>query len=774
MSTDLIKKIAPFSVLILILLVFRDYLFGPLVYLFTDIGNDTMTLFYPHMLAAQHDEFRNGLNTWTFSRGIGQGVWSLNFDITSWPLYFLSSKGVASYIIWMQVIRILLGGFFIYKYFKTRELGSYTSYIATLLYVTGGYIICTSGWYGHTSYMMFFALFMWGIELLIQRKNWWVLTIAFVFIFNDKIIFLLEFGILYYIVRIIEEKELNFNYVLKDVLSGLKGGFLSLLILAPILGSRVYRFIYSPRVSGDVGYEDRLQNVPMFASPNAMEVKSQLLSFFSPIIQGTGDDYDGWYNFLEKPHLYIGLLTLVLFTQAFALFGKRQRIAYGILILFWTIILAFPYFRYAFYLFAGNYYKSGVNVFLPFSMLYLSMVSLDKIVAEKKINIWVLLGTVLLAIILLVTYSSGSKNLLAVPISIVLLVAYPLIIFGITRFKDSKVPLIALAVIVFGEGYYNSFKSLDKRKTITKETLKQRKNHNDYTLEALNYIKSNNKPFYRIEKTYGSYLSGYNDAQAQGYYSSKSYNSHNHNNYISFLRNYDLLQSEEEVATRWVIGMVSHVACHPFFNTKYVLSTKETDQYVWNNYYKRVANNNGINIYENLAYIPFGIPIGAYYSEQEFNRMTDRESKNMSLYTGVVIQDEDLDKVKDMRQARASQVLPRYELIPKAEELSKKAMVMESFSESQIKGSISNDKTTILTFSMPFDAGWSVTVDGEQEQLLNINYGLAGVKLNPGNHTIELKYSPPYIYQGFVLMLIGLGLLAWIIFNYTRRRRETL
>lgn len=105
--------------------------------------------------------------------------------------------------------------------------------------------------------------------------------------------------------------------------------------------------------------------------------------------------------------------------------------------------------------------------------------------------------------------------------------------------------------------------------------------------------------------------------------------------------------------------------------------------------------------------------------------------------------------------------------------LKKQSLKVESFTDTEIKGTVKADENGILYTSIPYDTGWKITVDGEEidkEEILSLGEALIGIHLSAGTHTIEFKYIP----QGFI---IGLGttiagiiiLLAYILIIRKRR-----
>jgi hypothetical protein len=74
----------------------------------------------------------------------------------------------------------------------------------------------------------------------------------------------------------------------------------------------------------------------------------------------------------------------------------------------------------------------------------------------------------------------------------------------------------------------------------------------------------------------------------------------------------------------------------------------------------------------------------------------------------------------------------------------------------------------ILVLSEIFYPGWSVKVNGAEEDLLVQDEVLMGVKLGPGTQQIEFEFRPSSIYSGLLLFGIGLAMLAWDIWGQAK------
>lgn len=78
-------------------------------------------------------------------------------------------------------------------------------------------------------------------------------------------------------------------------------------------------------------------------------------------------------------------------------------------------------------------------------------------------------------------------------------------------------------------------------------------------------------------------------------------------------------------------------------------------------------------------------------------------------------------------------------------------------------------------FSVGFSDGWSATVDGEPAEILRADLGFMAVWVPAGEHTVELVYTTPFLTEGAVLTVAGLGgcIVVFGVLPCRRRRQET-
>lgn len=77
-----------------------------------------------------------------------------------------------------------------------------------------------------------------------------------------------------------------------------------------------------------------------------------------------------------------------------------------------------------------------------------------------------------------------------------------------------------------------------------------------------------------------------------------------------------------------------------------------------------------------------------------------------------------------------------------------------------IKGSISASRECVMFTSIPYNDGWTVTVDGKTVETIAIGDALLGIPLTEGTHQVEMKYHTDGFPLGITLTLLGIILLV--------------
>ena len=92
-------------------------------------------------------------------------------------------------------------------------------------------------------------------------------------------------------------------------------------------------------------------------------------------------------------------------------------------------------------------------------------------------------------------------------------------------------------------------------------------------------------------------------------------------------------------------------------------------------------------------------------------------------------------------------------------------VILEKENPNNVSIQVSSADQAWLVLSDQWYPGWSVTIDGEEAELLQADYLFRGVRLPPGIHIVEFNYSPSSFNVGGLIslssiLILGLGLWA--------------
>ncbi|MCR5656754.1 MAG: YfhO family protein, partial [Butyrivibrio sp.] len=87
----------------------------------------------------------------------------------------------------------------------------------------------------------------------------------------------------------------------------------------------------------------------------------------------------------------------------------------------------------------------------------------------------------------------------------------------------------------------------------------------------------------------------------------------------------------------------------------------------------------------------------------------------------------------------------------------------------KVTGTVTADGDTNLVFTIPYDKGWSLKVDGEKAELSKMNVMYLGCKISEGVHEIELSYHTPGLFAGFLISIAGILIFVFIFSRNLRK-----
>ena len=78
------------------------------------------------------------------------------------------------------------------------------------------------------------------------------------------------------------------------------------------------------------------------------------------------------------------------------------------------------------------------------------------------------------------------------------------------------------------------------------------------------------------------------------------------------------------------------------------------------------------------------------------------------------------------------------------------------------EGAVS-EENRVLLFTVPHDKGWRAEVDGQPAEIVTALDTLIALELEPGEHIVELRFTPPGLYAGLAISASALLLFILLI-----------
>lgn len=771
-------------VTLLALFIYRDFLFSGAFYLFKDIGSDSLNMTYPSLVHIS-DYLRNeGFPLWSFSQGLGQAAGNAMNDPFNWIIYLGGSKNVIHTVIWSEITKLFATAFFFFLFLQTRKLKASASIVGSLLYTFSGFVLIGSGWSLFSTEACYLALMLLGFEKVYSGRNYWLFPIPVMLLSILQPFDLYLYGLLltgYFLFRFFTTEKMSRPPFFMTTGRLILLGGLGLLMGSALLYLFMRVILDSPRVGGSASYtDDLLARSPFFLESGKYYLTSLMRILHNDLL-GNGIKYQGWFNYLEAPLFYIGILPLLLLPQFFISENRQRKTVMAILLGVVTLLVIFPFLRYSIWLFSGDYFR-GFSLFISLPVLLAGVVVVSSFDSGKKINPALLIITAVILLVLLHFPYKGDDQMIRADVrgwvrNMILL--YTLVILSAAYLKEFRYRGLVLLVLVAIElGFFN-YSTLKERDVLTRTDWRQRNGYNDETMDALGVIKSVEKPFYRVNKDFSSSPSMHfssNDAKAQGFFGSRSYSSFNQFYYIRFLEEMNIIIKGDETMSRWAPGVSGRPLLQHLMSTKYQILEKPAQPVV--SYLNDSVGTFGqLRLLRAKVFLPFGFTYDSIVPYSVFKRISAMQKETL-LQKACVIDDSLLQHFSSLPAFVFGDTLSDYQLshlLSDAGRRKQDTLAISVFSENRIRGKIKMEKAGILFFSIPYDNGWHGKLDGNPTGLFLCNVGFTGMLVPPGDHKVELFYRPPWL--RFMLILTIAGWLAYatlIIWNVRNKRKNIM
>lgn len=571
---------------------------GEYLFYFTGLADDSCCTFLISSIQAERLAADGGAAAYSFTTGMGDAMGSGSFNVepisfvVGWIKRFVnfclsqdaSSRSVVDFY-FLFLVSFVGTALFTFLWLRTLNVSKYSATLCSLIVAFSSSIVVLSLWRIETfGFNMAFYLFAFE-QLLVKKRPYFFPFAVLMFASSPFFLYLASlFLFIYMIMRFVVIKA-NFKTIFSTCLWMFVLGLVGMLVGFPDIINSLITQLNTPRFAGNVGFSTTAPSNVLITSTMAI---TTILRFFAHDIPGNDFSLGEWNNYLEAPAFYTGLLTLLLLPQIFQFLNRRKQIAYGCFLAFWVAVIIFPPLRRAIVLYAGDYYRYGIDFFITFALIFVAAQSLSLIENLKRISVPVLAGSLVVCVIAL--YGAANSELMANSPSLKMNVVYFVIVFlvihaGVLMWSvngaNRQMFKIVQVILVMIEVTFLTYSSFDGRDMVSKIEFDLNRNGiYDGTEKIVAKVKqTETSKFFRMEKDYKSSRqihSNLNEASALGYFGTKNYSSFNQPYYVKFLSNTGHIAPHIESETRWLSGLGRDPLCLSFAGIKYYLTKTDT------------------------------------------------------------------------------------------------------------------------------------------------------------------------------------------------------
>lgn len=702
---------------------------------------------------------------WSWNTDIGSNfIGAYSFYSIGSPFYILTllfpSKAypylVGPFLIFKYVVASVAAFAFIKRFVKEEKY----AIIGGILYAFSGFQIANMIFHFHDIVALFPLLLISLEELVLNNKKGYFAIMVAVSLLTNYVFFLGEFIFLaiYALSRLCDEKfreKVDVKKIFIVFLEGVIGVGISCIILLP----SVLFTLDNPRIDASI----TLQNAFVYSENDFLDiVRAFLMPAEIPQLRGT--IYPGRYTSTE---LFLPVFgSVLLFTFMLNKQTKWIKVALSIV----GIFIFVPILNSSFNAFNASYYSRWF--YMPILLISLASVKVLENKESKYIR-GVILNLFIWSIFivkLFLVQRLGEKVIFNVEtfkfnlmVSIVSMVATIVIIKIRNRKIFFNTTIIALVVASSVMGQFYLYRS--------QEVYPDSKEFNRIYTTSGNYIKFPDGDDYRIDN-----LACYrNSSVLWGMPSMQSFITTVNGSIFEFYRSFDWDRTSESLSNFTEYGL------RPFFSVKYVAKLKEyPNKEKLINYgdvvlpnLKKIDEQGEYEIYESEDYIPIGFTYDKYTTNKDF-KMIETSNRHLAFLKAIILDDSQVKKYKDyIDEISLSELMDTNIDSYNVDVNNRKKEASYEFSRDNrgFTSKIKLQKDNLVFFSIPYDKGWTATVNGKAVEIEKVNNGLMAVKAEAGDNEIRFNYMPPGLKLGILTTsLSSIILVVYIIFSKRRSK----
>lgn len=708
-----------------------------------------------------HQSIRTGDVNWNWLTDLGSDfVGSYAFYLLGSPFFWVTLLFPNSFVPYLMgpllILKFAFAALTGYLYIRRFTKTAYAASLGGLLYAFSGFSIYNIFFNHFHEAIIAFPLLLLGVELLIteNRRGVFALSVAFCAITNYFFFFgMVVFCVIYFFVRLFSNAiKVKFSRFLVFAFEAVLGLALSAALLIPAINAVMGNERISNILMGwngiTYGKEQIYLNViQCFFFPPDLPARP----VFFPEANVKWSSLGGW-------------LPVFSMSGFFTWFKLREKSWLKRVLAICTLCAMVPILNSAFYAFNTSYYARWF--YMPVLMIALATVMLTE---DKQVD-----------------FGSGFRWTAAITIAIVLVIGFfpqkitkddvEKIVFGLYTQSENGVyiarfwitSLIALVCLPMQKLLFETLK--DNRKKFYKGAIAcvciisilygnvfiaLGRTHSyeikdvmiDSLIEGEVYLDDESE--YRIDVYDGIDNTGM-------YLGLPTINAFHSVVSPSIMGFYDYIGVERSVASRPDTDVP---AIRSLLSVKYLLNRTDGDSFVDDDGktlmpgFEYTKTSGKYYVYENQNYVPYGFSYD-YYMSYDFCEGYGKNSRSRLMLKAILLTDEQIEKYGDyMTDIKTLQNGGYYNSDKVSISITDEAMATdsaalrdtaaESFTvdNNGFTATVTRDKKSLVFFSVPYNNGWTATVNGKAAEVEKVNVGFMAVAVDAGVSEIRFNYK---------------------------------
>ena len=237
---------------------------------------------------------------------------------------------------------------------------------------------------------------------------------------------------------------------------------------------------------------------------------------------------------------------------------------------------------------------------------------------------------------------------------------------------------------------------------------------------------------------------------------------------------YDAIGYDRNVGSR---PEQKYTGLRPLTSVKYLLTYEDKDEPTAPGY-TCVATENELKIYESSNYIPMGFTYDYYVDEEQFKDYA-KSNRDRLMLSGIYLSEEAVERNRDILEKLPEDQFPTLTangLAEVCEERRKETCDSFVRDNQGFTATCDLSRENLVFFSVPYDDGWTATVNGEPAVIEKANVGFMAVRVPAGEAVIRFDYETPGFRTGLLITVGAAGalLLYAAAFWLLRKKRPDL